>query len=52
MRRVSPIAAAKPIPRPSPATAAPCFTTIPRTRPAGAPSAMRTPISCRRCVTP
>lgn len=32
-------------------TEIPCRMTIARTRPARAPNAMRTPVSCRRCVT-
>jgi hypothetical protein len=51
MNRVSATAAARPMPMPTSASVAPWRTTMPRTRPWTAPSAMRIPSSRRRWVT-
>ena len=51
MRRVSSIAPAAPIRMPTPARTRACLTTIESTVPRCAPSAIRIPISCVRCVT-
>jgi hypothetical protein len=51
IKRVSPKAAAMPMATPISARAMPWKTTIPRTWPVSAPSAMRIPISCVRCFT-